>query len=189
MATGVETVSFHSNPKKGNAKEFSNYCTIVLISQASKVMLKTLQARLQKYVNWDLLDIQAEFRKGKGTRDQNANIHWIIKKARELQKHLLCFIVFGHLMQRADSLEKTLMLGKTAGRRRRGWLRMRWLDGITESMDMSLSKLQEMVKDRETWNAVMHGITKSWSWLRCWTTTMLKRKKPHNEGNDYTCCQ
>ena len=73
-------------PKKGNAKECSNYHTIALISHASKVMLKILQARLHQYVNRELLDVQAGFTKGKGTRDQIANIHWIIKKAREFQK-------------------------------------------------------------------------------------------------------
>ena len=80
-------------PKKGNAKECSNYSTIALISHISKVMLKILQARLQQYVNHELPDIQAGYRKGRGTRDQIANIHWIIIKARESQKSIcFCFI-------------------------------------------------------------------------------------------------
>ena len=78
VATGLEKVSFHSNPKKGNAKECSNYDTVALISHASKVMLKILQARLQQYVNCELPDVQAGFRKGRGTRDQIANIRWIM---------------------------------------------------------------------------------------------------------------
>ena len=77
---------FISIPKKGNAKERSNYCTIALISHTSKVLLKILQARLQQYMNHELPDVQAGFRKGRGTRDQIANIHWIIEKAREFQK-------------------------------------------------------------------------------------------------------
>ena len=89
VATGLEKVNFHLIPKKGNAKECSNYHTIALISHTSKVMLKILQARLQQYMNLELPDVQAGFRKGRGTRDQIANIHWIIKKARVSEKYLL----------------------------------------------------------------------------------------------------
>ena len=89
VATGLEKVSFHSNIKKGNAKNCSNYHTITPISHASKVMLKILQARLQQYVNCELSDVQASFRKGRGTRDQTANI----KKATEFEKNIyFCFI-------------------------------------------------------------------------------------------------
>ena len=90
VATGLEKISFHSIPK-GNVKECSNYCTIALISHASKVMLKILQARLQQYVNRELPDVQAGFRKGRGPRDQMANICWIIEKAREFQKKDLLY--------------------------------------------------------------------------------------------------
>ena len=103
VATGLEKVSFHSNPKERNAKECSNYRTIALISHASKVMLKILQARLQQYVNHELSDIQARFRKGRGTRDQTANIRWIIEKAKEFQKNIyFCFIDYAKAFDCVD---------------------------------------------------------------------------------------
>ena len=83
---------------------------------------------------------------------------------------------FGHLMQRTDSLEKTLMLGKIEGRKRRGQQRMRWLDGITGTMDMGLGGLRELVEDREAWRAAVHGITKSWSRLRNELHSNIKQK-------------
>ena len=94
---------FFPIPKKGNAKECSNYCTIVLISFASKVMLKILQARLQQYVNCELPNVQAGFRKGRGIRDQIANICWIIEKAREFQKNIyFCFIDYAKAFDCVD---------------------------------------------------------------------------------------
>ena len=90
-------------PKKGNDKECSNHCTIALISHASEIMLKILQGRLQQYVNHELPDVQAGFRKGRGTIDQIANIHWIIEKVREFQKNIyFCFIDYAKVFDSVD---------------------------------------------------------------------------------------
>ena len=103
VATGLEKSVFIPIPKKGNAKEFSNYRTIALISHISKVMFKILQARLQQYVNCELPDGEAGFRRGRGTRDQTASIHWIIKKAWEFQKNIyFCFIDYAKAFDCAD---------------------------------------------------------------------------------------
>ena len=103
VATGLEKVSCISIPKKGNAKECSNYSTIILISHASKVMLKNLQVRLQLYVNQEIPDVQAGFRKVRGTRDQIANIRWITEKAREFQKNIyFCFIDYAKAFDYVD---------------------------------------------------------------------------------------
>ena len=103
VATGLEKVDFIPIPKKGNAKECSNYCTIALISHANKLMLKILQVRLQQYMNHELPDVQAGFRKGRGTREQISNICWIIKKAREFQKNIyFCFIDYAKAFDCVD---------------------------------------------------------------------------------------
>ena len=103
VATGLEKSVFIPIPKKGNAKECSSCHTIALISHTSKVMLKILQARLQQYVNHELPDVQAAFRKGRGTRDQIANIRWIIEKAREFQKTIyFCFLDYAKAFDCVD---------------------------------------------------------------------------------------
>ena len=111
VATGLEKSVFIPIPKKGNAKECSNYCTTALISHASKVMLKIFQARLQQYVNHELPDVQAGFRKGRGTRDQIATIHQIMEKAREFQKSIyFCFIDYAKAFDCVDALYDTSIL-------------------------------------------------------------------------------
>ena len=99
----MEKVSFHPIPKKGDAKECSNYYTVAFISQDNKVMLKILQARLQQYMNQELPDVQVGFRRGRGTRDQIANIHWIIKKAKEFKKNI--YFCFTHYAKAFDCVD------------------------------------------------------------------------------------
>ena len=115
VVTGLEKVSFHSNPKERQCQRMPSYHTIALISHTSKGMLKILQARLQQYVNCELADVQAGFRKGRGTRDQIANIHWIIEKTRFPEKHYFCFTDYAIAFDCVDhnKLWKILRYGNT----------------------------------------------------------------------------
>ena len=116
VATGLEKVSFHSSPKERQCQRMLNYLTIALISHTSKVILKILQASLQQYVNCELPDVQAGFRKGRGTRDQIANVRWIMEKAREFQKNIyFCFIDYAKAFDCVDhnKLWKILRDGNT----------------------------------------------------------------------------
>ena len=111
MAKDWKRSIFIPIPKKGNPKEYSHYCTVALISHASKVILKILQTRLQQYMNRELSDVQADFRKARGTRDQIANIYWVIKKAREFQKNIyFCFIDYAKAF---DCVENSSRDGNT----------------------------------------------------------------------------
>ena len=113
-ARELEKVSFHSNPEESNAKECSSYFTIALISQVSKTMLKILQAKLQQYVNHEIPDVQAGFRKSRGTRDQITKIHWIMEKAREFQKNIyFCFIDYAKSFDCVDQNKLWKILKET----------------------------------------------------------------------------
>ena len=127
-------------PKKGNAKESSNYCTISLISHASKVMLKILQARLQQYVNCDLPDVQAGFRKSRGTRDQISNFRWIIKKAREFQKNIcFCFIDYAKTFYCVDH-KKLWKILKEMGRQDHLTCLLRNLHAGQEALELDMEQ-------------------------------------------------
>ena len=138
----------------------------------SVVLEKTLESPL------DCKEIQPVNPKG--------NQSWVSIRRTDVELKLQ---YFGHLMQRTDSLEKTLMLGKTEGRWRRGWQRVRWLDGITDLMDMSLSRLWELVTDRKAWCAAVHGIAKSWTELSNWPDCQLHRGFPGGASGKEPTCQ
>ena len=177
--------AFIPNSKKGNAKKCSNYPTTALISHASKVIPKILQVRLQQYVNRELADVQAGFRQGRGTRDQIANICWIIEKAREFQKIIhFCLTDYAKafvwistnwkiLKEMGIPEHLTCLLRNLYAGQEATWQRVRWLNGITGSMVMNLSKLLELVMDWSAWCAELHGVAKNGTRLSGWTELIV----------------
>ena len=149
VATDWKRSAFIPIPKKGNAKECSNYCTTVLISHTSKVMLKILWARVQQYMNWEVPDVQAGFRKGRAIRDQIANIRWIIEKAREFQKNI-CFIDYanvwittncGKFLKNGNTRLSDLSPEKSIYRSRSNSQNWTWNNGLVLIWERSMSRL------------------------------------------------
>ena len=156
VAIGLENVSFHSNPKESSSKECSNYCTIALISHANKVMLKMLWPMLQQYVNRELSNVQAGFRKNRGTRDQIANIRWIIEKVRVPEKHLFLL----HWLCQSLWLCGSQQTVENSER-----------DGNTRPLDLTLEK-PVCRSGSNSWN---------WTWDNSWNWTWDNRLVPNRK--------
>ena len=143
--------------------------TVVMYECGSLTIKKAEHWRINAFELWcwrKLLRVSWTVRRSNQSILKEINPEYLL----EGQTLKLKLQYFGYLMQRANSLQKTLMLGKIEGRMRRGWQRMRWLEAITDLIDISLSKFQKMMNDREAWHAAVHGVAKSWTWLRDWTT-------------------